>query len=354
LNKDLWLHALAAVLCGLLAVCASVAFTPALPAMGQAQPMEREGIPMENQKKGIVSRDAALYGPETCARELAELHRRYPGVTALAVVGTSHLGQPIYALKMGNDGADQRVLVQAGMHGREWINAQVVMAQMEDYLSGEAYAPLLSEACFLFVPMINPDGVRIAQEGADWIEDKAARALVADAIARSGEPHTQWKANGRGVDLNRNFDAHFAQQTGERETAGPAYAFYRGECAASEPETQALTQLTLEFAPTVTLSYHSRGEEVYWYFYQQGEALERDERIALRLAALAGYACDRRGEARVDSFGGYKDWCVEKLGIPAFTIETGRNEWGVPVPAARFAEIYAACRDLTAEAAREA
>lgn len=302
---------------------------------------------------GIVTRDTQLYSPDTCARELAQLNRRYPGVTALALVGTSHLGQPIYALKMGNDGAGRRVLVQAAMHGREWINAQLVMAQIEDYLSGEEYAPLLDEACFLLVPMCNPDGVRIAQEGAGWIEDEEARALVEDLIARSGQAHDQWKANGRGVDLNRNFDARFAEQTDPRETAGPAYAFYRGERAESEPETQALVQLTLEFQPTVTLSYHSRGEYIYWYFGQSGEALRRDEALALRLANLAGYACDPSGKAEIDSFGGYKDWCVQALGIPAFTVETGKAAWGVPVPIERFAEIYPSCRELTAEAARE-
>ena len=62
------------------------------------------------------------------------------------------------------------------MHGREWINVQIAMAQIEDYLGQERYAALLRETALVFVPMCNPDGVRIAQEGADWIEDEAARA----------------------------------------------------------------------------------------------------------------------------------------------------------------------------------
>ena len=57
--------------------------------------------------------------------------------------------------------------------------------------------------------------------------------------------------------------------------------------------------------------------------------------------------------ADVDSFAGYKDWCVEKLGIPAFTIENGANEWGVPVPIEHFDEIYRCSRDITALVARE-
>ena len=59
-----------------------------------------------------------------------------------------------------------------------------------------------------------------------------------------------------------------------------------------------------------------------------------------------------RGEdLTVTSFGGYKDYCVETLGIPAFTIETGASAWGIPVPIERFPEIYAQCKNLTALAA---
>lgn len=101
------------------------------------------------------------------------------------------------------------------------VNVQIAMAQIEDYLGQERYAALLRETALVFVPMCNPDGVRIAQEGADWIEDEAARADVQRWIDESGEPYDQWKANGRGVDLNRNFDARWDEQTEERATGRP-------------------------------------------------------------------------------------------------------------------------------------
>lgn len=297
----------------------------------------------------IVSRDTQIYSPDTCAAELCALHERFPDRTQLAVIGTSVLGQSIYALQMGNASAPVRVLVQAGMHGREWINTQVVMAQIEDYLTEEAYASLLEQASFLFVPLCNPDGVRIAQEGAGWIEDADARALVEELIQRSGHPYSQWKANGRGVDLNRNFDAEWSQIKGVKE---PAYAHYPGPDPESEPETQALVALTREYDPTLTLSYHSRGEYIYWYFFQEGEALQRDAGLAARLMEHTGYAGLKLGNLRVDSFGGYKDWCVQALGISAFTIENGKSGWEVPVRIEHFDHIYQKCKDLTALAAR--
>lgn len=300
----------------------------------------------------IVSRHIQNYSPAQCVRELVLLHEAHADRTALSVIGMSCLGQPLYALRMGNPYADTRVLIQASMHGREWINTQIVMAQMEDYLNEEKYAALLHNACLLFLPMINPDGVRIAQEGAGWIRDESARALVEHLIAESGEQHDQWKSNGRGVDLNRNFDAQWHIAFDPRETAGPGYSAYRGECPASEPESKALLAITADFDPTVTLSYHSRGEYVYWFFHQTGRDLLRDEKIALHLADLSGYAVTRKEDVSVDSGGGYKDWCVEKLHIPAFTIENGADDWGIPVPISRFDEIYRKAKDLTAAAAQ--
>lgn len=253
----------------------------------------------------IVTRDSPIYSPETLAAELEALHARYPEETRLSVYGTSCLGQPLYAMEIGNPEATTRVLVQAGMHGREWINVQILMAQIEDYLAKDMYDPMLERASFLFVPMSNPDGVRIAQEGAAWIENAAYRALVERLIEESGRSHTLWKANGRGVDLNRNFDAHWEDSRVIEGIEGPAYAHYPGPAPESEPETRALLALTEDYAPTVTLSYHSRGETIYWYFFQEGEALERDARLARRLLDLTGYAGLARGEdLTVTSFDG--------------------------------------------------
>ena len=209
-----------------------------------------------SEQNGIVSRHSKTYSPAQCERELKALYERYPDQTELSRIGTSVLGQPIWALSFGAaaETAKTRVLVQAGMHGREWINVQIAMAQIEDYLGQEQYAALLRETALVFVPMCNPDSVRIAQEGADWIEDEAARADVQRWIDESGEPYDQWKANGRGVDLNRNFDARWDEQTEERATAGPVYAFYRGENPESEPETQALVELTNDFGPDSTIT----------------------------------------------------------------------------------------------------
>ena len=72
---------------------------------------------------------------------------------------------------------------------------------------------------------------------------------------------------------------------------------------------------------------YTKGEEIYWYFYQSMRTCSRDKRLAQVLSETTGYPLgDARGSA-----GGYKDWCIQALGIPAFTIEVGADDLPHPI-----------------------
>ena len=83
------------------------------------------------------------------------------------------------------------------------------------------------------------------------------------------------------------------------------------------------------------MSYHTKGEEIYWYFYQSIRVCSRDKRLAMSLSRATGYPL---AYAR-QSAGGYKDWCVQKLGIPSFTIEAGADEATHPLGQAHLADM---------------
>lgn len=57
--------------------------------------------------------------------------------------------------------------------------------------------------------------------------------------------------------------------------------------------------------------------------------LSRDRKIASAAAKTLGYAL---APAQTDSAGGYKDWCVQTLKIPALTIETVSDSFTHPLP----------------------
>ena len=65
----------------------------------------------------------------------------------------------------------------------------------------------------------------------------------------------------------------------------------------------------------------------------------RDYALAKALSFSTGYPL---GDAP-DSCGGYKDWCIEKFSIPAFTVEAGRDELSHPLPESESRNIIQKC-----------
>ena len=213
-------------------------------------------------------------------------------------IGKSAQGRDIYCFCVGNGGIP--VISTAAIHARENASAYVVLAQLRRACaSGTGFARY-------FIPLVNPDGAEILKE----------------VLSRNDESLKLWKANAVGVDLNVNFDARWA--SGRQNVFRIGSENYVGPSAFSESETRALARFTETVGAGLTLSYHASGREIYWYFFQK-ENYERD----LKIAKFA--QCYLRNRyARIDSdcgsAGGYKDWCVEKLGIPALTIELGNGK----------------------------
>lgn len=217
----------------------------------------------------------------------------------ISVIGKSYCGNDLLCAHRGSYSGKQ-IIITAAIHARECYTALVVLNQIEkwrDGKSGGAY----------FIPLVNPDGAAFFESG---------RTFGAELLEKSKSLNKQWKANAQGVDLNCNFDARFgtgAQQNKER----PSAHGYVGEYPLSAPETKALAEFTLKVKPSATVSYHCMGGELYWEFFQRENRL-RDKTFATAVAKHIGV---KRVDGDLNSAGGYKDWCVIKLGIPAFTIE---------------------------------
>ena len=128
----------------------------------------------------------------------------------------------------------------------------------------------------------------------------------------------------------------------ERENGidGPSPRQFGGACAESEPETRALTALCRRAQFRHVLALHSQGEEIYW---QYGERTPDTARMMANiLAASSGYAvAEPTGLA---SHGGFKDWFIEEMGRPGFTIEMGRGK--NPLPLDEFEPIYEKAREM--------
>lgn len=226
--------------------------------------------------------------------------------TEKRVIGKSLFKREIYAVKIG-DGSPVG-LAQYAIHGREYITALLAAAH---YRKGVAKGSLW------LVPLVNPDGALLCERGLDSVARESDKKLL--LRLNGGGDFSLWKANGRGVDLNVNFPANWGK--GAKNTMQPGRENCIGPKPFSEPESRALQCFTEQIKPDYTVSYHTKGEEIYWYFYQPMRFCARDKRLALALSDSTGYAlAHAKGSA-----GGYKDWCIQKFGIPSFTIEAGKD-----------------------------
>ncbi len=220
------------------------------------------------------------------------------------IIGKSEKGEPIYYFSVKKT-AYPKIIFTYAIHAREYITTYLALMQILDFYKfgkvGQVY----------FIPLLNPDGVKICQ---------AFKPL--------------YKANARGVDLNVNFDAKWG--TGALNATIVGDENYIGCKPFSERETRAIRDFTLDVKPDMTVSYHSKGEEIYYKFHQRLKAELRDCRLAKKVKRLTGYKI----KDTPNSAGGYKDWCIEKLKIPALTIEVGSDKLSHPIKKENLKKIY--------------
>lgn len=241
-------------------------------------------------------------------------------------IGRSILSRPIEAYIVGN--GRRRVAFFGAHHALETVTANVLYAFVymlltEKRLCGVDVAALLDSVTFYIVPMVDPDGAELVHNGCK--ESPMAQRLM----AMSRGSYDNWQANARGVDLNHNYDFRFAEYKRVEADRGicPGARLWSGEYPESEPESHAVASLVRALSPSLVLSLHTQGEEVYC-----GLADSRGEKLGSLAADLCGYRfCRPTDTAR---FGGLCDY-TGSLGIPSLTLELGRGVNPLPQSAAR-------------------
>lgn len=236
-------------------------------------------------------------------------------------IGTSTMGQPIYGLHIGSYEGKQ-ILIEAGIHAREYPATLVVvgmaeyLARISDTLNGGVY----------IIPLVNPDGVRIALEGVDWLNCPNWRDFLLELNGGNSD-FSMWKASATSVDLNVNFPALWGE--GAQNVFCPSTGNFVGFYPASEREVRTLIDFTYLVRPNLTLSYHTKGDVIYYGFeVLSPEELARDRDIADVIASVNGYIPIKTE----NSVGGYSDWVSQYLGVPAYTIEVGSVNLPTPIP----------------------
>jgi len=289
----------------------------------------------------IVDTSKQLYSYAEMMEDLNELQRYYPECVKVETRGKSYQGRAIPVVTFGNPTAQQKVMIQSAIHAREYLSAQLVMAMLEHYAKnystgsyqGRSLRDLFQQVGLVILPMVNPDGVEIAQKGEKGAKTEDVRLWIRQHT-QAGVSHTQIKSNARGVDLNRNFQNGFGKD--RKVKWNKDYSHYPGEYPHSEIESQLLLTIAQEHNYVCFLNYHTCGNLVY---YGCKNASERVNTKALKMSQLikrhTGFPL--YGPTTSPECGSWADEVEVLYGRPSATIELGTRN---PVPIAEFSDLY--------------
>jgi g-D-glutamyl-meso-diaminopimelate peptidase len=228
---------------------------------------------------------------------------------SVSYIATTPLGYKIPMVHIGKGKA--KTLIVGSIHARENITTLLLNALISDY---KLDIPID------YVPMLNIDGVLLATNGLSIIKDENLKRQLIHQNNGS-ENFSQWKANINGVDLNVNFDADWGE--GQQNITYPSSQNYIGIAPHSEVETLAIVEL-LKNNYSLVLSYHSKGEVIYWGY----EYNFQHYTFARKFAQFLNYELTRSE----GSCGGLKDYYALNYKGLGLTVEVGENKYPHPYP----------------------
>lgn len=233
-----------------------------------------------------------------------ELYQTISGLNPKSA-GRSVWGRELLWCKIGE--GDKKLFVNGAHHGTEYITAKMCM-DLCTYIKERTHGWSV-----YIMPMVNPDGVAVAQgllpKNTETYE-KLRRMNCWNDIYKT------WQANANGVDLNHNYDALFEKLTDR----GPSR--HSGAYPESEPETRAIVNFVKKEKFDMVICLHSQGEVIYHGF--NGHYPKGSKEIAEAVSLVSGYNVEE--PEKIASFGGMKDWFVDKFDKPGFTFEVGKGK----------------------------
>ena len=245
----------------------------------------------------------------------------------IRVIGKTIFKRKIFAVERILNKNFHTAFFVSSVHAREFISTDLVCKMIDEGLFDNVKNFNLS-----FVLMANPDGVELCKNGIFSAPRNYQKKIL--KINKNSTDFKLWKANARGVDINNNFDARFKTNV---NSCVPSSSGYIGKRAESEKETTALVKYLNKINPFIVICYHSKGEEIYYNFFQSGDRLERDKKIAEKFSKSTGYVIKNPEET---SSGGLKDYVIEKLKVPALTIELGDDRLTHPIDEDKLNDIF--------------
>jgi g-D-glutamyl-meso-diaminopimelate peptidase len=241
-------------------------------------------------------------------------------------IGVTVLGKSIPMITLGS--GKKEILYVGCIHGCDNIIASMLLRFINEYcelrktnrrIYNLSLSSLEQTRTIHIIPMLNPDGASYAAGGV--AEDNPLHSRL---IAMNGsEDFSRWRANARGVDLERNFSVDYVEykkRIPHKDGGAPR------DCAGlhpeSEPESSALSGY-IKYNEKIKLVLNFRcGADSVSYVGTGG--IPRNRSISQSLSRISSKPlCEAPAGEVMGSLAG---WCAVVMNIPAYNIFCGAEK----------------------------
>ena len=282
------------------------------------------------------------YSHENMMKDAGYFLEMYPELISTSVIGKSVEGRDLLLIEFGK--GPNKIFVCGTHHAREYIATSYLMYAIERYAyayhNGKNWGKfdvrkILDNVTFCIVPMVNPDGVNLVQNGMYATKNPAA-LMKMDIYEGKNHGFRAWKANINGVDVNWNYDKDWDI---ERNKNGVGSTGFNGYAPATEPETVAISKYVDENMFDAYLSFHTQGQIFYW-----NDSPEKPLNIHKKLEADCGFIPVKSEATGVG--GSFFDYVYRKYEKPTITFELCPYVGNYPYPDSDFDKVWWPARNL--------
>lgn len=278
--------------------------------------------------------------------DIKKLQEQYPEYIKVGSAGKSVEGRDLMTMELGT--GSKHIFVTGSHHAREYLSTSYIMkfvnqttyaAKTGKNTTGYDVNKLLKDVTYHIIPMVNPDGVNLVQNGIESVSPQYREQVRAMPFVEGGKyGYKSWKSNIRGVDINRNYPLGWEKL--KNNVKKPASSSYPGPYPFSEPETQGVMNYMKASQPEIVISVHTQGQVLYWS--SPAGTLGNIGEKMIKSSGFQPIVEDHRNPE-----GGYSsNYSVGTYNIPEGTIELCKYIGPYPYPDNRFDAVWAPAKDL--------
>jgi len=296
-----------------------------------AQLAKRSGGPSTNDvgAADFPAGDEGFHTYDEVVAEVTAAATDHAAVAQKGSVGTSFEGRDLPFVKISDNVAtdedEPEVLFTCNMHAREHLTTEMCLHIVQRFTDGYGTDPTVTgfvDSREIFViPTQNPDGSEFDISGGEY-----------QGWRKNRQPNSDGSV---GTDINRNFAYQWGCCGGSDDN--PSGETYRGESAASAPETAAVQAFADGRQFKAHIDFHTFSELVLWPFgfteddVTEGMTQEQRDRFANigeQMAATNGYTPEQASDLYITD-GSIDDWMWGTHGALSYTFEMFPSGGGI-------------------------